>query len=51
MVSLDLSLSVSGLTISITGTMKKCRIAREALDIVVNVASKNVKARVDVLSV
>ena len=32
-------------------TLKKCRIAREALDIVVNVASKNVKARVDVLSV
>ena len=42
---------MSGLTISITGTLKKYRIAREALDIVVNVASKNVKARVDVLSV
>jgi hypothetical protein len=29
----------------------KFRIAKEALDIVVNVANKNVKARVDVLSV
>ena len=48
----SLILSASKSTISITGCfLKKCRKTREAHDIVVNVASKNVKARVDVLSV